>query len=110
MNEARRRGKRNQRRGKAAERAVAKYLGGRRVPLSGGLGGDLVGDVKLPQGFRVEVKRRQGLPPKRLMDWLAGVDMLVLLGPHQPVAQGLVVMRVQLLKEVLRSNGSTTDP
>jgi hypothetical protein len=52
------RGKDNNRQGKRAEREVAKSTGGKVIPLSGNLGGNLSGDVILPNGMRVEVKGR----------------------------------------------------
>ncbi|MBA7568675.1 hypothetical protein ES708_10409 [subsurface metagenome] len=45
---------------KAAEYRAAEALKGRRVPLSGGLGVETKGDVKLP-GWHVEVKYRKHL-------------------------------------------------
>jgi len=43
---------------KAAEYRAAKALGGKRVPLSGGLGAPCKGDVEIP-GWHVEVKYRK---------------------------------------------------
>ena len=48
---------------KAVERAIAKLLGGRRVPVSGRQRGDAA-DIEHPF-FSVEVKHREGLP-----DWI----------------------------------------
>lgn len=99
-------GHRNHINGRAAERRVTKFFGGERVPLSGASGGSYAGDV-LVAGLRLEVKRRRGLPPKRLLDWLAqgNADLLVLLGPGQPVADGLVVMRAETARRLLRGGG-----
>ena len=53
------RGKASRVKGNRAERAVAKAVGGERVPLSGALGGKLSGDVVDALGMRVEVKQRK---------------------------------------------------
>jgi hypothetical protein len=83
------RSRRSRSRGRHGEQVVAKELGGRRVPLSGALGGRLAGDVAdaalLPAGWRVEVKTRARTP---LYAWLAQgrppADVLAVRSPGRP--------------------------
>lgn len=64
------------------ERELAKLVGGERVPLSGAAGGSFSADVRMPNGWRVEVKARAaGL--KSLYAWLAGADVLALKADRQ---------------------------
>lgn len=60
--------------GARAERALAKLLGGERVPLSGAAGGAYAGDV-MAMGLRWEAKVR-GDGFKQLYSWLEGGDAL----------------------------------
>jgi hypothetical protein len=56
------------RKGYEAERELAKLTGGKRVPLSGAQEG-YTNDVELPNGMKIEVKRRKG-GFKTLYDWI----------------------------------------
>lgn len=60
---------RSKRKGSAGELEFAKLIGGKRVPLSGALGGEYSNDVIAPNGWRVEVKRRKDAM-KTLYDWV----------------------------------------
>lgn len=61
-------GKRQRDKGARGERELAELLGGRRIPLSGAMRG-YANDVELPNGMKVEVKRRaNGF--KQLYDWV----------------------------------------
>lgn len=65
-------GKASRDKGGRGEREFAKLIGGRRVPLSGSMGGDFSGDV-IGLGIKWECKRRkEGF--KQLDKWLDGVD------------------------------------
>lgn len=65
-------GRRSKRKGSAAEREFAKLIGGKRVPLSGAMGGEYSGDV-IGLGIKWECKRRKE-SFKQLDKWLEGVD------------------------------------
>lgn len=61
-------GKSQRDKGARGERELAELLGGRRIPLSGAMTG-YANDVELPNGMKVEVKRRaKGF--KQLYDWV----------------------------------------
>lgn len=67
-------GKRSKRKGYVGEAEFAKLTGGKRQILSGALGGEHSGDVVLPNGWKVEVKRRKnGL--KTLYKWFEEGDI-----------------------------------
>lgn len=89
-------GKRPRRKGTDAEREFARLVGGRRVPLSGSIGGDFAGDVEWPGVGRGEVKRRaQGF--KQLYDWLEGRDFLALRADRK---EWLVVLTLDKLLDL----------
>ncbi|WJQ12778.1 hypothetical protein QT238_11360 [Geobacillus stearothermophilus] len=63
-------GRKSKRKGYAGERELVSLIpGAKRVPLSGSIGGEHSNDVILPNGWRVEVKRRKS-GMKQLYDWL----------------------------------------
>jgi hypothetical protein len=87
------------RKGTRRELEVAHALGGVRQPLSGALGGDLSGDVRLPNGWRVEVKaRRNG--SKTLYAWLSDKDVLAVRADRKP---WLAVVPLVLLQALIAS-------
>jgi hypothetical protein len=59
----------SKRKGSAGEREFADLIGGKRVPLSGALGGEFSNDVVAPNGMKIEVKRRAG-GFVTLYDWI----------------------------------------
>jgi Holliday junction resolvase len=61
-------GRSSKRKGSNAEREFANITGGKRVPLSGAVEG-YANDVILPNGLKVEVKRRKDME-KTLYDWI----------------------------------------
>jgi hypothetical protein len=84
------------RKGTRFERAVARALGGARVPLSGAAGGSWSGDVILPNGWRVECKRRaEGW--RQLYAWLANADVVVVQADRQPALAVLPLARLAAL-------------
>ncbi|AKM19816.1 hypothetical protein GARCT_02565 [Geobacillus sp. 12AMOR1] len=63
-------GRKSKRKGYEGERELVSLIpGAKRVPLSGSMGGEHANDVILPNGWRVEVKRRKS-GMKQLYDWL----------------------------------------
>jgi hypothetical protein len=62
-------GRASKRKGSGGEREFADLTSGKRVPLSGALGGEYTNDVVLPNGWRVEVKRRKEME-KTLYSWI----------------------------------------
>ncbi|ADE87531.1 group-specific protein [Deep-sea thermophilic phage D6E] len=63
-------GRKSKRKGYEGERELVSLIpGAKRVPLSGSMGGEYGNDVILPNGWRVEVKRRKN-GMKQLYDWL----------------------------------------
>lgn len=62
-------GKKSKVKGYTGENEFAHLTNGKRVPLSGALGGELSNDVILPNGLKVEVKRRKEME-KTLYSWL----------------------------------------
>lgn len=62
-------GRSSKRKGSGGEREFAELTGGKRVPLSGAIGGEYSNDVKLPNGWQVEVKRRAEME-KTLYSWI----------------------------------------
>ena len=63
-------GRKSKRKGYNGERELVSLIpGAKRVPLSGSIGGEHSNDVILPNGWRVEVKRRKS-GMKQLYDWL----------------------------------------
>ena len=86
-----RNGRNNARKGRAGEMEVARLFGGSRVPLSGALEG-LPNDNVLPNGWRVETKRRKsGL--ERLYDRLGRGDVDVLVVENEEGPSLVVVPR-----------------
>ncbi|GGJ03060.1 hypothetical protein GCM10010885_10450 [Alicyclobacillus cellulosilyticus] len=97
-------GRRARRRGRDFERAVAKYLGGELVPLSGALGGKWSGDVTLTIGgqtYQIQTKRTKALTTQRR--WLQhdGSDILVQANPREPVRKALVVMELETFRRLI---------
>lgn len=95
--------RRNRIDGRRAERAVAREVGGERTPASGALGGSASGDVRgavlFPDGWRIEVKKRERSP---LWGWLAQgdrpADVLAIRAPEIANRPTLYVMdRMHLL-------------
>lgn len=62
-------GKSQRDKGLRGEREFAKLTGGSRIPLSGAMAGEFGNDVKLPNGWKVEVKRREEME-KTLYSWI----------------------------------------
>jgi len=99
---------------KRVERAIAKRLGGRRIPLSGRNNLGAVGDVKL-EGFKIEAKSGMQVP-RTVTSWLMiltelakaeGNDIPILV--MQPkFAKGMVV--VLTLDDLARLLKSTEAP
>jgi Holliday junction resolvase len=91
--------------GNRAERAIVRLLQERgfaaeRVPLSGAARGRFNGDVSVPllgRDLRCDVKSR-GNGFRRLHDWLAGADALIL---HADRRGLLVVVPIELATEVM---------
>lgn len=89
---ARKKGRNARRRGLKFEQTVARYLGGFWVPMSGMLGGRLMGDVLLGP-FRLQSKKTTAL--KTIRKWLDHdkSDILVQGDPDENVADAVVAMR-----------------
>jgi len=80
-------GKASRDKGIRREREFCELTGGKRVPLSGAVGGEFSNDVILPNGKRVEVKaRKDGF--KELYRWIQDErekpDMLALKADRKP--------------------------
>jgi len=75
-------GRRSARKGRRLEREFAQRFGGTRVPLSGALDG-LPNDVRLPNGWRAEVKGR-ATGGGRVYGWLAQADAVAFRAPGRP--------------------------
>lgn len=94
----------NRLRGKRFEQRVAKETGGRRVPLSGALGGAYSNDVEqtdlFPPDWRLESKERANLA---LYRWLEQgdrkPDVLAIGSPHKPILYVMDRAHVEALKQ-----------
>lgn len=62
-------GKSQKDKGARGELEFAKLTEGERIPLSGAMGGNYSNDVRLPNGWKAEVKRRKS-GFKMLYDWI----------------------------------------
>lgn len=89
----------SKRKGSNGEREFIKeWGGGKKIPLSGALGGEWIGDVEIPELGRGEIKRRKdGF--KQLYAWLEGKDFLAVRADRR---EWLVVMRMERLRELLK--------
>lgn len=72
--------------GRAGEHEVARLVGGKRTPLSGGIAGDA--DIVLPTGsiwhdWKIEVKRRKKIGGVSLQDALLQADATIGIGGNQ---------------------------
>jgi len=97
-------GRSPKRKGNSGEREFARLVGGRRVPLSGSVGGQFSGDVEWPGVGRGEVKRRKdGF--KQLYAWLEGKDFLAVRADSSRYVKRpwLVVMRLDKILEMLEA-------
>jgi hypothetical protein len=92
-------GKRQRDKGARREREFAHLVGGERVPLSGAAGGSFAGDVRLPNGWRVQVKARAD-GWRTLYAQLADVELLALKADHW---DWLVVLPAERLLPLLAS-------
>jgi hypothetical protein len=91
-------GKASRRKGIDAEREFASLLpDGRRVPLSGVMGGEWSGDV-VGLGLRWEVKRRRDAW-RELYEWLEGADALALRADRRA---WIVVLTLEKFLEVVK--------
>lgn len=93
---------RSKRKGSAGEREFADLIGGKRVPLSGALGGEYSNDVTAPNGWSIEVKRRaDGF--KTIYDWVLdereNPDAVAFRADRKP---WLIVMHVDKFIELMR--------
>jgi hypothetical protein len=98
-------GKASKEKGVRREREFCELTGGKRVPLSGSLGGELSNDVILPNGKKVEVKaRKDGF--KELYKWMLDErekpDMLALKADRKP---WLVVMTLDEYMKTMNVTG-----
>lgn len=95
-------GKMSKRKGYTGEHEFAELTGGSRVPLSGALGGELSNDVVLPNGMKVEVKRRKEME-KTLYSWLLDErekpDAVAFRADRMP---WIVALRLEKFMELIR--------
>lgn len=93
-------GRKSKRKGYAGERELVSLIpGAKRVPLSGSIGGEHSNDVILPNGWRVEVKRRKS-GMKQLYDWLeqSNPDMVAFRADRK---EWIICMTLDKLKELM---------
>ena len=93
-------GKQQRDKGARREREFAHLVGGERVPLSGAAGGSFAGDVRLPNGWRVQVKARAD-GWRTLYALLADADLLALKADRR---DWLVVLPAERLLPLLTSD------
>jgi DNA-binding transcriptional regulator YiaG len=97
-------GKAQRDKGMRFEREVAKELGGTRVPLSGAMGGEYIGDVKA-LGLTIECKaRKDGF--KQLYKWLSSSDALVIKADGK---ENLFIIRTYELLRLLNIDHKSED-
>ena len=97
-------GKSQRDKGARGEREVAELLGGKRIPLSGAMQG-YANDVELPNGLKVEVKRRaSGF--KQLYDWVYDErekpDLVALRTDRRP---WIIAMPLETFKKLMEDGG-----
>ncbi|PUF85775.1 MULTISPECIES: hypothetical protein [unclassified Geobacillus] len=93
-------GRKSKRKGYNGERELVSLIpGAKRVPLSGSMGGEYGNDVILPNGWRVEVKRRKS-GMKQLYDWLeqSNPDMVAFRADRK---EWIICMTLDKLKELM---------
>ncbi|MED5042506.1 hypothetical protein P9848_11160 [Geobacillus stearothermophilus] len=93
-------GRKSKRKGYEGEREFVSLIpGSKRVPLSGSIGGEHSNDVILPNGWRVEVKRRKS-GMKQLYDWLeqSNPDMVAFRADRK---EWIICMTLDKLKELM---------
>jgi len=97
-----RRARRSKAKGRAGEKEFADLIGGKRVPLSGALGGEFTNDVVAPNSWRIEVKRRASAFAT-IYSWVEDQrekpDAVAFRADRKP---WLVVMTVDKFNELLR--------
>jgi hypothetical protein len=102
-------GSKSKRKGSAGEREFADLIGGRRVPLSGALGGEYSNDVIAPNGWGIEIKRR-ATGFTTLYAWLLDErekpDALAFRADRQPWVVAMTIDKfIEMLEAAKKSTG-----
>lgn len=98
-------GRRSRSKGARNEVALAKLLGGQRIPLSGAAGGSFVGDILLPNGKRIECKvRADGF--RQLYAWIENADALAVRADRK---DWLIVLRLEDYMEMIGGDATDND-